>query len=141
MKFDGYYAIITSELNMSDSDILELYRGLWKIEESFKITKSELKSRPIHVSTEDHIETHFLTCFFALLLIRLVEIKTEHKHSTKKLIDEMKSITGTYLDENYYMLDHYNDIVEDLGNAAGIDFTKRFMTLGEIKKILAQTKK
>ena len=141
MKFDGYYAIITSELNMSDSNVLEIYRGLWKIEESFKITKSELKTRPVHMSTKEHIEAHFLTCFIALLLIRLVEMKTEHKHSTKTLINEMKKITGTYLDENYYMLDHYNDIVDDLGNAVGIDFTNRFMTLGEIKKILAETKK
>ena len=141
MKFDGYYAIITSELNMSDSDILEAYRGLWKIEESFKITKSELKNRPVHVSTKEHIEAHFLTCFIALLLLRLVEMKTGYKHSTKTLINEMKNITGSYLDENYYMLDHYNDIVEDLENAVGIDFSKRFMTLGEIKKILAETKK
>jgi transposase len=141
MKFDGYYAIITSELNMSDSDILDAYRALWKIEESFKITKSELKTRPVHMSTKDHIEAHFLTCFFALLLIRLVEMKTEHKYSAKTLINEMKNITGTYLDENYYMLDHYTNIVRDLGDTAGIDFTKRFMTLGEIKKILAETKK
>lgn len=141
MKFDGYYAIVTSELSMSDTEIIDVYRGLWKIEESFKITKSELKSRPVHVSKKEHIEAHFLTCFFALLLIRLVEMKTEHKYSTKNLINEMKSITGTYLDENYYMLDHYNDIVESLGNAAGIDFSKRFMTLGEIKKTLAETKK
>jgi transposase len=126
---------------MSDSEIIKVYRGLWKIEESFKITKSELKNRPVHVSTKEHIEAHFLTCFFALLLLRLVEMKTGHKHSTKTLINEMKKITGTYLDENYYMLDHYNATVEDLGNAAGIDFTKRFMTLGEIKKILAETKK
>ena len=140
-KFDGYYAIITSELSMSDTEIIDVYRGLWKIEESFKITKSELKSRPVHVSTKEHIEAHFLTCFIALLLIRLVEMKTEHKHSTKTLINEMKSITGTYLDENYYMLDHYNDVVQSLGNAAGIDFSKIFMTLGEIKKNLAETKK
>lgn len=141
MKFDGYYAIVTSELNMSDSDILDAYRGLWKIEESFKITKSELKTRPVHVSTKEHIEAHFLTCFFALLLLRLLEMKTGYKYSTKTLIHEMKKITGTYLDENYYMLDYYNDIVEKLGNVVGIDFSKRFMTLGEIRKILAETKK
>ena len=53
----------------------------------------------------------------------------------------MKNITGTYIDENYYMFDYFNEIVEDLGNLVGIDFSKRFMTLGEIKKIIAQTKK
>lgn len=59
-KFDGYYAIVTSELDMPDRKILDIYRGLWRIEESFKITKSELKTRPVHVSTREHIEAHFL---------------------------------------------------------------------------------
>lgn len=140
-KFDGYYAIVTSELDMPDRKILDIYRGLWRIEESFKITKSELKTRPVYVSTREHIEAHFLICFVALLLLRLLEIQTGHKYSVKTLINEMKNITGTYLDENYYMFDYFNEIVEDLGNVAGIDFSKRFMTLGEIKKIIAETKK
>lgn len=140
-KFDGYYAIVTSELDMPDRKILDIYRGLWRIEESFKITKSELKTRPVHVSTREHIEAHFLICFVALLLLRLLEMQTGHKYSAKTLINEMKNITGTYLDENYFIFDYFNDIVEDLGNVVGIDFSKRFVTLGEIRKIVAQTKK
>lgn len=140
-KFDGYYAIVTSELDMPDHKIIDIYRGLWKIEESFKITKSELKARPVYVSTKEHIEAHFLICFVSLLLIRLLEMNTQHRYSTKTLIEEMKNITGTYVDENYYMFDYFNETIKDMGNAVGIDFSKRFMTLGEIKKILAQTKK
>ena len=45
-KLDGYYAIVTSELDESDDRIIEIYRGLWRIEESFKITKSLLSARP-----------------------------------------------------------------------------------------------
>lgn len=56
-------------------------------------------------------------------LIRTVEMKIEHKYSNYVLINEMINITGTYPDENYYMLDHYNDIVGNLGNAVGFDFT------------------
>jgi transposase len=141
MKYDGYYAIVTSELDLPNQEILDIYRGLWKIEESFKITKSELKTRPVYLSTKEHIEAHFLICFVSLLLLRLLEIKTKHKYSTKTLINEMKNITGTYVDENYYMFDYFNEIVKDLGDVVGIDFSRRFMTLGEIKKILAQTKK
>ncbi len=141
MKFDGYYAIVTSELKMTDDEIIDAYRSLWKIEESFKITKSELKTRPVHVSTKNHIEAHFLTCFISLLILRLLEMSTEGKYSTRTLINEMKNITGTYVSENYYMLDYFNKVVKDLGDIISIDFSKRFMTLGEIKKILASTKK
>ena len=140
-KYDGYYLIVTSELKMSNEDILNAYRGLWKIEETFKITKSELQTRPVHVSLREHIEGHFLTCFVSLLLLRLIENQVDHKYSTRKLIDAMKNISGTYVDKNYYMFDYYDEIVGELGKATGIDFLKRFMTLGEIKSIVAGVKK
>jgi len=140
-KFDGYYAIVTSELEMPNSKILDAYRSLWKIEETFKITKSELKTRPIYVSKKEHIEAHFLTCFVSLLLLRLLQINTDQKYSTKTLVDEMRNITGTYIDKNYYMFDYFNDIVEEFSKITDIDFSKRFMTLGEIKKNISQSKK
>jgi transposase len=140
-KYDGYYLIVTSELKMSNEDILNAYRGLWKIEETFKITKSELETRPVHVSLREHIEGHFLTCFVSLLLLRLIENQVGHKYSTRKLINAMKNISGTYVDKNYYMFDYYEEIVGELGKATGIDFSKRFMTLGEIKSIVAGVKK
>ena len=72
-KFDGYYSIATSEKNLSDKELRDIYKGLWKIEKTFKITKSELETRPIFVWTEESIEAHFLSCFIALLIIRLLE--------------------------------------------------------------------
>ncbi len=139
-KYDGYYAIVTSELNMPNEEILDAYRSLWKIEESFKITKTELKTRPVHVSTKEHIEAHFLICFVALLLIRLLQMNTDNKYSTRVLVDEMNKITGTYLDKNYYMLDYYSDIVKEFELLTGNDFSKRFMKLGEIKNIISHVK-
>ena len=140
-KYDGYYVIVTSELKMPNHEILDAYRNLWKIEETFKITKSELKTRPVYLSLKEHIEAHFLTCFVSLLLLRLLEKQTGHKYSTKELVNEMNNISGTYLAENYYMFDRKSAIVQDLGDLVGVDFTKRFMTLGEIKNILAKMKK
>ena len=140
-KYDGYYAIVTSELKMPNQKILDAYRSLWKIEETFKITKSELKTRPVFLSKKAHIEAHFLTCFVSLLLLRLLQISTEQKYSTKTLVDAMKNITGTYVDKNYYMFDYFNEVVKDLGRVTDNDFSKRFMTLSEIKKIISQSKK
>lgn len=139
-KYDGYYVIVTSELKMPNEEILSAYRNLWKIEETFKITKSELETRPVHVSLREHIEGHFLTCFMSLLLLRLLENQIERKYSTKKLIKAMRNISGTYVDKNYYMFDYFNEIVKDLGGITDIDFSRRFMTLSEIKKIISGTK-
>ena len=59
-SLDGYYMLLTSEMETSDDEIIDIYRGLWKIEESFKVTKSELEARPVYVWTKEHIEAHFL---------------------------------------------------------------------------------
>lgn len=63
------------EQDKSDAEIIETYHGLWKIEETFKISKSDFRTRPIYVSQEAHIEAHLLTCFVALLLIRILELR------------------------------------------------------------------
>ncbi|NCC85784.1 MAG: IS1634 family transposase [Clostridia bacterium] len=71
--FDGYFCLITSEMDYDAPKIREVYSGLWKIEESFRIMKSDLLARPVYVSTQEHIRAHFLICFVALLMVRLIQ--------------------------------------------------------------------
>lgn len=85
-KFDGYFCIITSETDMDEKTIRETYHGLWKIEESFRITKSDLSARPIFLRTKKHIEAHFLICFVALLVIRLLQYKLNYSLSVERII-------------------------------------------------------
>lgn len=140
-KYDGYYLIVSSELNMHDKEIIERYKGLWKIEESFKITKGHLKSRPVYLRKKDHIEAHFLICFLALIFIRLLEKETDFKFSIYNLIDSMKNLSVTYLDENYYMLDYVDDVSKMFSEILNIDMTKRFWRQSDIKKLIANSKK
>lgn len=135
-KYDGYYSIVTSELSLSDKEIRDIYKGLWRIEESFKITKSDLKSRPVYVWTKEHIEAHFLTCFISLVLIRLLEIKLDRKHSVRKIIDSLRSLNCSYLQENYYMIDYRDEIISEIETIFGLDFDKKFIHKKIISKYL-----
>jgi transposase len=137
---DGYYVLITSEYEKKASEIIDIYRGLWKIEESFKVTKSDLETRPVYVSTEDHIKAHFLTCFIALVLARILEHITEGKHSITKMIESLKKCTCTNVDQNYYLFDYYDEVLEDIGQATDIDFSTKIRTLQQIKKNISETK-
>lgn len=139
--FDGYYVLLTSEMEKTDDEIIDIYRGLWRIEESFKVTKSELEARPVFVWTREHIEAHFLTCFIALTIARILEVQLDRKYSIGKLLDSLSNAQCTLLQQNYYLFDYYDVVLKDIGNALNIDFSKRIRTLGEIKKILADTKK
>ena len=75
MALLGYYTIMTSEINKSDREIINKYHGLSRIEDSFRITKSDLEGRPVYVSNPDHINAHFLVCFIALTMIRLIQYR------------------------------------------------------------------
>jgi transposase len=138
---DGYYMLLTSEMDTPDDKIIDMYRGLWRIEESFKITKSELEARPVYVWTNEHIEAHFLTCFVALTLSRILEMKLEHKYSSRRILDSLSKASCSLVQQNYYMFDYYDEVLKDIGNLMDIDFSKRIRTLGDIKQALANTKK
>ena len=134
-KYDGFYSIVTSELNMSDLDIRNAYKGLWKIEETFKITKTNLKTRPVYVWTKEHIESHFLTCFVSLVIMRLLEIKLENKISMNNVIKHLKNYNCTKVEHDLYIFNYYNSEMKLLSNIFNINLDKKYRFLSEIKKI------
>lgn len=140
-KYDGFYLIVTSEINMVSKDIVRAYSGLAKIEESFKVTKSYLKTRPVFVWTKEHIKAHFLICFLSLLIIRILELKTEGKHSIVSMIDALKSASATNIESNWWTFDYRSEALDDIGKACNIDFSRQFMQLKDIRKIVAKSKK
>ena len=135
-KFDGYYSIVTSEKNLTDKEIRDIYKGLWRIEESFKITKSELETRPVFVWTDESIETHFLSCFVSLLIIRLLENKLDKKYSNSYIIDSLKNYNSTKIEHDIYLQNFRNDVIQDIERIFNIDLSRKYLTLSEIKKIL-----
>lgn len=139
-KYDGYYSIVTSELDMPEEEVIEKYRGLWKIEESFKITKTQLKSRPVYVKTEDHIEAHFLSCFLSLLILRILETKIDRKYSIKDIVESLKKSNVDLLEMNQYKAVYYDEILKELDECIGTNLGKRYLTLSEIKKMISDTK-
>ena len=73
--FMGYYQIVTSEIDMPDEDVIEAYHGLTQIEDQFREMKGTLNTRPVYVSTKEHIQAHFLVCLIALTMLRLIQKK------------------------------------------------------------------
>lgn len=71
----GYYQIITSEINMPPLEAIEKYHGLTRIEDQFRVMKSDLETRPVYVRTREHIEAHLLICLIALTMIRMIQCK------------------------------------------------------------------
>ncbi|KJS02343.1 MAG: transposase [Peptococcaceae bacterium BRH_c4a] len=135
-KYDGYYSIVTSEKHLSDIEIRDIYKGLWEIEESFKIIKSEFKARPVYVKKDEHVEAHFLICFVALVIMRVLEQMLGEKHTVKQIRYSLISYSCSYLEQNYYLFDYRDDVIKSFESTFDFDLSKKIMSQSEIKKIL-----
>src|SRR5690606_35487148 len=97
-QFDGFYGIQYSDSTLSVEQVLDAYHSLWNIEESFRVLKSNLEARPIYVWTEESIHGHFVVCYLALVLQRLLEYLLKQKGldlSTETIQDAIRSATLT----------------------------------------------
>ena len=146
-KYDGYYAIVTNVFDegkdkgkFDDGKIIDIYRGLWRIEDSFSVTKGELDARPVFVSRKDRIRAHFLTCYISLVIVRLIQKRTGHEYSPEELIEAMNGISCSHEGGNLYLFDYRSDTSDALGAAFGIDFTMQRLTRAEIKKNIGAVK-
>lgn len=124
--YDGYYSIVTSELNMSDFELRDIYRGLIHIEDTFKVSKSDFKSRPVYVSTSDHIDAHFSTCFTALVLIRLLQAKLGNKYPVGMILDSLRKYNCTKIDTGLYQLLYFDEILKDCGDTFKIELNNKY---------------
>jgi len=139
-QYDGYYSIVTSEKHLSDSDIRQIYKGLWEIEESFKIIKSEFSARPVHVQTEAHVDAHFLTCFVALIIMRVLEQLLEKRFTVRQIRNALIRYSCSYLEQNYYLFDYRDEVIQAAESQFGYDLSRKIMSQAEIKKILKYKK-
>ena len=140
-KYDGLYAVCT---NLEDSveDIVKVNHRRWEIEESFRIMKSEFKSRPVYHSKDEMIKAHFVICFLALILYRFLEKKLDEKYTVTEIIEtlrvmELKQEKVDTYSPNYIRTDLTDDLHEKFGFRT--DFES--INIKKIKKILKSTKK
>lgn len=135
-KFDGYYSIVTSELEMSDLELRDIYRGLARIEDTFKVSKTEFESRPVYVWTNEHIDAHFATCFTALVIIRLLQAKLENQYSVGTILNSLRKYGCVDMDANYYKFIYYDKVMEACGKAFGLELKSKYRTRQEIQRLL-----
>lgn len=135
-KYDGYYSIVTSELGMSDTELRDVYRGLIRIEDTFKISKSEFNSRPVFVRTNDHIDAHFTTCFTSLVLIRLLQTKLKNKYPVGRIISSLKSYNCIPLDKSTYQFTYYDEILDACKNTFDMDLSNKYRSRQQVQRLL-----
>lgn len=140
-KYDGLYAVCTDLLDDEAVDILKVSEGRWQIEECFRIMKTDFSARPIYLQDENRIKAHFLICFLALTIYRCLEKKLESKYTCEELLDTLKSINFTEVQEQGVIPTYKRDAVTDaLHEVCGFRTDYQFITKSKMKTIQKESK-
>ncbi|MDY0373091.1 MAG: IS1634 family transposase [Candidatus Izemoplasmatales bacterium] len=138
LALDGYYCIVTNDLSLEPLDIIHHYHQLSKIEESFKVTKTDLEGRPIYVWTDEHIKGHFLTCYLALTLYRLLQLKLDKPYPIHQLKEALNSANAIKLEKNIYLLQDQTKNFQDVCRGFNIDFNTDYIRSETLQRKLKQ---
>lgn len=137
LTFAGYNLLVTSELNMADTDIYNTYHNLWRIEESFKLMKSDLDARPAFVQKEDTIKGHFLICYLTVLLERLFQFKVlDDRFPSTEIFGFLKGFKIVKSETKSINVTAYTDFIGHLAKATGLPLTNYFLSDTQIKSIM-----
>ena len=139
-KYDGYYGI-TTNLTGDISEILAISKNRWEIEESFRILKTDFDSGTVHLSREDRIQAHFLTCFISLLIYRILENKLDYKYTHNQIIEKLREME-VYEEKGSGYSPAYvrTDLTDDLHEIFGFRTDYEIISYKVFEKIFKQIK-
>lgn len=138
-QFDGLYALcVPEEMEASIEEILQVSKGRWEIEESFRIMKSEFKARPVYLRLENRIKAHFVICYLSLLVYRILEKeKLQDKYTTEEIIKTLKDMQTNKIEGiGYKQLYQKTEITTDLNNNYTFNIDQEFIGIKNLKKFL-----
>ena len=139
LELAGYNMLVTSEISMSDKDVYDAYHNLWRMEESFRIMKSQLDARPVYLQKEDTITGHFLICYLAVLLTRLLQFKIlKNNYCSEDLFEFVHDFRVAKIsDRKYINLSRGTAFIKEFSTICNLPLTSYFLNEGEIKKMLS----
>ncbi len=140
-KYDGLYAVCTDLLDDEVGDILKVSEGRWQIEDCFRTMKTDFSARPVNVRREDRIKAHFLTCFLALLVYRLLKKRLKEQYTCEEILDTLEGMNFADIEEQGYIpLYSRETITDDLHEVCGFRTDYQFISKRKMKAIQKQSK-
>ena len=142
-RYDGFYAVCTNLDDVSVGSVIHANKKRWEIEECFRIMKTEFKARPVYVRREDRIMAHFITCFIALLIYRILEKKIGDKYTCEEIIYALRHMSMYRPGDKLGYLPAYTrtDLTDALHEAFGFRTDYEILTDLSMRRVIKQSKK
>ena len=142
-KFDGFYAVSTNLEKTPASEIVRINQKRWQIEDCFRVMKTEFRARPVFLQREDRITAHFLTCFIALFIYRLLEKKLGGNFTCEELLDTLRDMSLVAAKDRSGYIPAYTrtDITDALHETFGFRTDYEISSNRSIRGVIGKTKK
>ena len=138
-KYDGYYAV-TTNLEDNEQDIIAINHNRWKIEDCFRLMKTDFKSRPVYHYKDERIEAHFLICFLALLVFRLLHVKLGDKYTSNELLNTLREMEYYQYDEGYLTPFGTTPLIKDLNEMFDMKASRQGYSYRTMKYLINSSK-
>ena len=141
-EYDGFYAV-TTDLDDDPGEIIRINRGRWEIEESFRIMKSDFDGRPVFVSREDRIRAHFLTCYLAFMIFRIIEQKLNKgdvRYTDPEILRTLRDYEAIDA-ESFYVGAMEGKAVRALESTFGLVGSMTALSKAQFRRLVARSKK
>ena len=141
-RYDGFYAVCTNRNNMRVEEVVKINGKRWEIEECFRIMKTEFKARRVYLQTEAHIRAHFLTCFMALMIYRILEKKLKEAFTCGEILDTLKNMWMARPGEKLGYIPVYTrtDLTDRLHETAGFRTDYQILSDVNMRKVIRASK-
>lgn len=136
-KLCGFNLLVTSELSMKKEEIYKTYHNLWRIEESFRIMKSELDARPAFVKTKETIHGHFLICYLSTVLARILQIyELRDEDSMQEIFNFFREFKLVEVGNKYINMATKKEFIVKLKEQTKLPLTNAILSKNQYKKIM-----
>ena len=135
----GYNLLVTSEIHMSAQELYSAYHNLWRIEESFRVMKSQLDARPVYLQKEETIIAHFLICYLSVLLTRLLQYKVlNNAYCSESIFDFFRDFRVVQATDTLFInLCRNSDFLQNLSSITGLPLVSYYLNNTQIHTILS----
>ena len=135
------FCVVSSEVESSDGSIFNIYRELWRVHEPFQVISADFISSPYSVDARTHLKAHFLVCYTAFFLLRVLRRDMGWRFNAAQVADALLAMEGAYLTENWYVFNYRTAVTDAIQLGAGLEVGKRFMSRDEIRHVPALVSK
>ena len=132
---DGYHMLVSSELDSSGRELVDIYHNLHLMHSFFRLPPGEWSTCPAFIDRKSYIQAHFLICYVAAIVSQLLYAETGKRFPNESVLETLANLTGREIEANSFFFDYRTALSDALCSRSGIDLSHPLITQARIQEM------